>query len=1086
MTSPKKLFALLVGIDNYPKPIQQLRGCVNDILAINKILEEKYGYFQLNIKILLNEEATRTNIIEAFNNHLGQASNQDTVLFYYAGHGSTEYTHKAFWEIEPVRKNETLVCFDSRQPDGLDLADKELAVLLHEVGNKTPYIVVCLDCCHSGSGTRDTIHLTAVRQIARGEKVRSLESYSNGYYAQQLSVLGKVQVPQTTHVLLSACQHDEKAYETDKGHGLFTSTLVECLKKASVGGITYAELFAKISIEVRNKQQVQHPNFEYFNQFNPHTLFLTNIVSDRIRTFPIYFDENSGAWKAGKGALYGLPTECINPIEIWIFDESETNLDTATKIAEAILVDIQPEESRVVGLPATFNRKNHYKGFQVGGGLKNVIIYSFLYEDGLSALGEYTVVDQPGQADYWLSREDEFYQVIHRLNYKVVAQSEDLEQINIALQKIARWENLRKLQNQASKINTQAIEVNFSVEGYKFKENQIEIPLIVDKNRTTETRKYSIEVSNNTDKDLYFNTLFISPLYGIYDLGKGVTIVPRGQKASIINEKTLGFFSEQKDDTESNCIFKIIASTRDIDLSSFTQKNFSLNIDFQSADKLVNAYRGSRFLEEEKSDSSDSIDWVVVKDIHLRMIKTAYAISASEPLVVADRKLSFQAHPKLKADVTFSQFFDYSRGTRSSTSLVKSIADNTWFSILNLGSYPDSIAAQVIELQNIEGDVSSEDPLILTIADSHITASEIVLPVTVAENEVIVIGSSQASEKGASKIYIDRLPDIASTNTRNIGRAIKFSLMKMSIKANPADYFQLRWVDFTKEKPERTAENIKQKVAGAHHILLLIHGLLGDTETMIPVSNGIIKSTSQPEAKYDLALTFDYECLNTPMEQIAANLNSELANVGITDVSGKKITIVAYSIGGLIARSLIEKYKKSSLVEKLIMAGTPNKGTIFGMIPTYISWATDILTFGLGYAVLEPYLAWAGGLIVALRKSEKLTITLAQMRPTSDYLRELRTYNDPHTPYYILAGRIDKYTVDGENWFEKIGKHLLVGMGNLFHEGEEHDTFIYTKDIKLVDETRSPKPVNEEIGCLHILYFKDPSSVEIIQKWLGE
>ena len=35
------------------------------------------------------------------------------------------------------------------------LADKELSLLLAEVAANGPHVVVILDCCHSGGGTRD-------------------------------------------------------------------------------------------------------------------------------------------------------------------------------------------------------------------------------------------------------------------------------------------------------------------------------------------------------------------------------------------------------------------------------------------------------------------------------------------------------------------------------------------------------------------------------------------------------------------------------------------------------------------------------------------------------------------------------------------------------------------------------------------------------------------------------------------------------------------------------------------------------------------------------------------------------------------
>nr|WP_157453000.1 caspase family protein [Coleofasciculus chthonoplastes] len=37
------IYALLVGIDNYPYPISPLQGCVNDITVVAEYLRRNYG-----------------------------------------------------------------------------------------------------------------------------------------------------------------------------------------------------------------------------------------------------------------------------------------------------------------------------------------------------------------------------------------------------------------------------------------------------------------------------------------------------------------------------------------------------------------------------------------------------------------------------------------------------------------------------------------------------------------------------------------------------------------------------------------------------------------------------------------------------------------------------------------------------------------------------------------------------------------------------------------------------------------------------------------------------------------------------------
>ena len=68
----RNLYALLVGIDNYPNPNHNLQGCVNDITAVEEYLNERFDQqkYQLNLHILKDEQATRAAVIHGFRNHL--------------------------------------------------------------------------------------------------------------------------------------------------------------------------------------------------------------------------------------------------------------------------------------------------------------------------------------------------------------------------------------------------------------------------------------------------------------------------------------------------------------------------------------------------------------------------------------------------------------------------------------------------------------------------------------------------------------------------------------------------------------------------------------------------------------------------------------------------------------------------------------------------------------------------------------------------------------------------------------------------------------------------------------------------------
>jgi hypothetical protein len=111
------IYALLVGIDDYPLPVPKLRGCVNDVEQMQEYLVARVDPGGqplgevLKIKKLTNREATRQAVIRTFREHLGQAGPDDVALFCYSGLTSREHSKRGclssvFGRLIPeIRKN---------------------------------------------------------------------------------------------------------------------------------------------------------------------------------------------------------------------------------------------------------------------------------------------------------------------------------------------------------------------------------------------------------------------------------------------------------------------------------------------------------------------------------------------------------------------------------------------------------------------------------------------------------------------------------------------------------------------------------------------------------------------------------------------------------------------------------------------------------------------------------------------------------------------------------------------------------------------------------------------------------------------
>ncbi|MCJ8283044.1 MAG: hypothetical protein MJK14_25385 [Rivularia sp. ALOHA_DT_140] len=199
------------------------------------------------------------------------------------------------------------------------------------------------------------------------------------------------------------------------------------------------------------------------------------------------------------------------------------------------------------------------------------------------------------------------------------------------------------------------------------------------------------------------------------------------------------------------------------------------------------------------------------------------------------------------------------------------------------------------------------------------------------------------------------------------------------------------------------SNEIKSKIAEANKILLYIHGIIGDTESLLPsiqsakfVENGSEKSLKD---KYDLVLAFDYENLNTTIQENAKLLKQRLEEVGISANHGKKLDIVAHSMGGLVSRTFIEEEGGNQIVQHLVMLGTPNAGSPWVKIQ---DWAFTALGIGLNQL---SSVAWGTNIIAALLAFlEANDNALDQMRIQSDFIQSIAKNNDPNVKYTIIAG----------------------------------------------------------------------------------
>ena len=231
-TTQSKRWGLLIGIEDYEDPlVTDLRYSIDDVRKIAEVLQDtERGAFQ-HLKILTSDapeeqnRPTRINIMAALNNWLSGAKPEDTVLFFFSGHGATDDRNRNY--LIPVDAKINLL-EDSAIPMRRvnEVLDDRKRIAAEKV-------IVILDSCHSGSKV--------------GQKA--------------LTVEGKILDPLFTNaegrITFASCDRDESSYENEKlGHGVFSYYMAEGLEgsgdRDSDGYIDADELFTYVLTNVQS------------------------------------------------------------------------------------------------------------------------------------------------------------------------------------------------------------------------------------------------------------------------------------------------------------------------------------------------------------------------------------------------------------------------------------------------------------------------------------------------------------------------------------------------------------------------------------------------------------------------------------------------------------------------------------------------------------------------------------------------------------------------------------------------------------------------------------------------------------------
>jgi N-acetyl-anhydromuramyl-L-alanine amidase AmpD/lysophospholipase L1-like esterase len=604
----KNLYALVVGIDDYDRSISlegkvvfgKLRGCVNDATKMKAYLQTQAG-FEAKIKTLFNKEATKEGIVEGFQTHLLKAEKDDTVLFYYSGHGTQEWADREVWKGEIDGRLECLACYyDEETKEKFLLADKELRFLIKGLAEKGAHVVAIFDCCNSGDNTRNGHYVkysfsdAVDKRIPFSFKQRAWDDFIFSKELKREDVLktGEAEtLPEGLHIQLAACENDESAVEVS-GEGVFTKALIETLQAAD-GDITYQALRSRVRQYLRNIYE-QKPKIYavHGDETLLYTTFLNRGAGEDSRAFgDVLYNEQDG-WLLSLGAIEGLGE---NTKKIRVLDPSDGNkeyLAAITKINTGYSTLQLPDK-------AILDKKRVYRGY-VENLLKGSVRVCLNNVDGLPRIQETLMQGlASGQNDFIMLDEKEpqytvhnhagqFYITEYQNNFRpltgqVKASKESVNYIVSCLKHIAEWERLKGLSNKgANGLDGNEIDVKIAAvkngKGERLSINNSTTVIEYQKTDKGWQTTLEIELTNTTQKSLYCGVLYLTYAFGSLnklmpsavkklDPGDSVKLEYEGNTAIPFEQRKVVEWYNWEERIE---YLKLIVSTTEIDVAKLT------------------------------------------------------------------------------------------------------------------------------------------------------------------------------------------------------------------------------------------------------------------------------------------------------------------------------------------------------------------------------------------------------------------------------------------------------------------------------------------------------------------------------------
>jgi pimeloyl-ACP methyl ester carboxylesterase len=1015
----------------------------------------------LRIKRITDEEPitpTRHNIIEGFG-FFSDAKAGDVCLFYYSGHGSFTAAPEEFW-TERDGYLESFVCLDSRMPGGRDLTNKEMGYLIARTLEGKPAVdfVAITDCCHSGTITKAMAESKYIERSMPADYIpRNIDSYygygstingKSAYEDETKDGKRKVTVQQAPHIHLAASQENQTAKERiidGQQNGAFTYSLLKTLY-AHKGQVSYQKLMASAAVQVANLVQQQAPVFNLnggLKEEEQKRHFLSDTTDTTFPSYKVYWNNKAG-WCIGAGAIHGASVG--------------DSVIIATVGETKIIDQYAPDFSVLISKPQFGGKENEYEAKLIPAGANKVkVAFGENVQQSLKDLLQaayqklrpaYAEFIDSSAANYFIRQNDQGVFItlpaaqVPVFDYSTVNTEPEAERFLEKVAAVANWWHLLEINNPSSQLSDSDYTITIKQKAEAGNDDPNSFINVEDITKPVELYylfdgakwgrpAIQLTLTNTSAIDLWCSCLYMDFDYSISGAALKEVLLPPGKPMTLnmldkgIEKNVIPFLVTdeflQKGYNDITTYLKFFISKERINTSSFSQDGLQL----AAKSKSMLSAKGTRTIGSANEVEAISNDWIT-ETIALRIVRPKQAVLLPEGGSTHLNGITVEAPNTFSAQLTVTS-------SSQQGVMAKSMATDTLNRLRTLQRFPlmpttrSAPVMDVLELteaQNVDA-VNADSPLKIQLPSSREVEDSTVIPLGYDEQTGLYfpVGFVDAQ----NNVHIQQLPAptavSATITSKSLSGSIKIYFRKVVSDwfGLPNPYPRLAMADFASGKLEYKddKEQLCIKVAEAKTIILIIHGIIGDTKSIANTYKAVLdeQGTTMKDAA-DLILTFDYENLKTSIKETASLLKSELAAIGLKEGHGKKLVIMAHSMGGLVARWFIEREGGAKVTSGLVMFGTPNMGTPWADVR---DMAQAIITYAVnGAAFLQPWLF----VLSSVGKLVKGTqITFQEMDAVTGIYKELNDgKQEPGIPYIIISGNTQQIVPDYSNTTSLLGR----------------------------------------------------------------